>query len=125
MLARREATKGVLSVMVTGRLTEKEVEAAIGWIDEALAAHAPLHVFVEVKAWSGLDPSAVVQGWLKGAHLLSQLRRFGRVAIVSEQRWVRVLVRLESAILPGISYRVFEPQDHDRALAWVCGQSAD
>ena len=38
--------------------------------------------------------------------LFGKLDRFGRVAVVADQAWVRVLTRFESAVLPYVSYRV-------------------
>src|SRR3546814_20102343 len=48
-----------------------------------------------------------------------KLNRFLRVAIVADQAWIRLASRLECAILPFISYRVFEPDQRADALAWV------
>jgi len=56
--------------------------------------------------------------------LLGKLNRFGRVAVVADQAWVRAGSRLESALLPNISYRVCLPEERDEALAWVRGQAA-
>jgi hypothetical protein len=54
--------------------------------------------------------------------MLGQLDRFGRVAIVSDLRWVRWAAKLESALLPRISYETFEAAERARALAWVEGK---
>jgi hypothetical protein len=34
---------------------------------------------------------------------------------------VRAGTRVESALLPFVSYRVFRPEQRDEALAWVAG----
>jgi hypothetical protein len=121
MLERLSAPDGVLALRASGQISEADVATAIVWLDQDLATANPLHLFVVADDLTGLDPSGLVHAWMYGAHLLTHLRRFGRVAIVSEQRWVRTLARLESAILPGISYRVFDQPDHAMAFAWVCG----
>ena len=54
--------------------------------------------------------------------MLGKLNRFGRVAVVADQAWIRAMTRIESAILPFISYRVFEPAQRDEALAWAKGE---
>jgi hypothetical protein len=41
------------------------------------------------------------------------------VAVVADQAWVRAGTRIESALLPFVSYRVFMPAQRDEALAWV------
>jgi hypothetical protein len=56
--------------------------------------------------------------------MLGQLARFGRVAVVSESAWLRALTRLESALLPNISYQTFTPDEREQALAWVEGRSS-
>ena len=43
------------------------------------------------------------------------------VAVVADQAWVRVGTRLESALLPFISYQTFLPEEREEALAWVRG----
>jgi len=55
--------------------------------------------------------------------LFGKLDRFGRVAVVSDQPWMRVSSRLESAMLPNISYRVCKPEERDEALAWAFEQT--
>jgi hypothetical protein len=56
--------------------------------------------------------------------MFGKLSRFGRVAVVADQAWIRFASRLESAILPFVSYRVFEPDRRADALAWVAGSEA-
>ena len=119
MLERLPAPDAVLALKVSGAVSEADVDQAIAWMDAALAAHPTIHVFAEVEHLTGVDPSGLVHGWSRGAHLLTQLRRFGRVGIVSADQWLRVLARLESAVLPGIAYQVAEPARRDEILAWV------
>ena len=56
--------------------------------------------------------------------LLGKLRQFGRVAVVADQAWVRIATRIESALLPFVSYRTFEPEQRAEALAWVRGSAS-
>jgi hypothetical protein len=56
--------------------------------------------------------------------LFGKLERFGRVAIVADQAWVRLGAQIESALLPDISYRTFTPDRSAEALAWVRGSIA-
>jgi SpoIIAA-like len=44
------------------------------------------------------------------------------VAVVADQAWMRVLTRLESAMLPHISYRVYELDEREEALNWARGK---
>ena len=39
--------------------------------------------------------------------------------MVADQAWVGVGTLLESAVLGWMSYRTYEPEERDEALAWV------
>ena len=60
-------------------------------------------------------PSYAARAW----PLFGKLNRFGRVAVVADQAWVRIGTRLESALLPNISYRTYMPDERDEAFDWV------
>src|SRR3546814_7905782 len=55
-------------------------------------------------------------------HYLARLKQFGRIAIVTDQSWVRIASSIESALLPYVSYEVYPVAQRDRALAWVKGE---
>ena len=64
----------------------------------------------------------------KGAQLafvdltIAQARQLERrVAVVADQVWIRALTRIESALLPHISYRVFKPEDRGAGGVVVAG----
>jgi hypothetical protein len=81
--------------------------------------HDQVHIFVETRGISSLEISALPTYTARALPLFGKLSRFGRVAVVADQAWVRIGTRIESAMLPFISYKVFEPDERDRALAWV------
>jgi hypothetical protein len=43
---------------------------------------------------------------------------------LADQPWMRIATRLESALLPNISYRVCGPEERDEAFAWATGRAA-
>jgi hypothetical protein len=54
--------------------------------------------------------------------MVGKLRRFGRIAVVSDLRWIRWATKIESALLPFVSYETFTSDERHRALAWVEGK---
>jgi hypothetical protein len=112
----------VIALKITGRLAREELEKATGLLEESLAAREKTHVYVEIEDYHGFD-LAILPDYLPHAFaMMKQLDRFGRVAVVSDQRWIRWATRLESALLPHISYETFEGAERHRALAWVEGR---
>ena len=55
--------------------------------------------------------------------MLREREKFGRIAVVSDHNWIRWATRIESALIPGLSYETYRMDERDRALAWVEGRS--
>lgn len=123
MLQWIESADDVLALAVTGTITGPDLDAIMNRVDAAMARHAKLHRFVETQAIDGVEVKAFPGYMARAWPLLGRLNRFGRVAVVADQAWIRAGTRLESAILPSISYRVFGPEQRDAALAWVEGRA--
>jgi len=111
----------VLAVSLSDRITGDELDQIMDRLDAIMAHHDKVHVFVQTHSIDGIELKGLGAYMARAMPLLGKLNRFGRVAVVADQAWIRAATRLESAVLPFISYRVFEPQDHDAALAWVSG----
>ncbi|HEU4651404.1 MAG TPA: STAS/SEC14 domain-containing protein [Croceibacterium sp.] len=119
-----DSTGDILAVEVSGKITGADLDAVMDKLDEAMAAHDKVHVFVETRAIGGLELASLPGYFARALPLLGKLDRFGRVAVVADQAWIRAGTRLESAMLPNLSYRVYMPGERDEALAWVKGAAA-
>lgn len=119
MLTFHEAGADVLALTIEGTITQGDLDRILDQLEPALERSDKLHLFVETKAIQGLQLSALPSYAARAMPLFNKLRRFGRVAVVADQAWIRAGTRLESAMLPFIAYRVFEPAQRDEALAWV------
>lgn len=117
-----ETEPGVIALKLSGGMKAGEMDEAVTLVERSLEAHERTHVYVEIHDNFSFDVGAVAACLPRAAAMLTKLDRFGRIAIVSEQRWIRWATRIESAILPGISYETFELAEHVEALAWVEGR---
>ena len=90
-------------------------------LDGAMARHDKVHVFVETRSIDGIEIAGLASYVARALPLFGKLGRFGRVAVVADQGWIRAATKVESAMLPHVSYRVFEPGERDEAFAWVTG----
>jgi hypothetical protein len=79
-------------------------------------------VFVETEGLDSIELSSLPGYFAPSLPMVGKLNRFGRVAVVADQAWVRLATRFESMVLPFVSYRVCEPDRRDEALAWVTGE---
>lgn len=114
-----DSSDDVIALKLTNTITGDDLNAIMDRLDDMMAKQETIHVFVETQAIDGLQLSALPHHVSRALPLFGKLARFGRVAVVADQAWIRIGTRLESALLPSVSYRVFEPDRRDEALAWV------
>ena len=109
----------VIALKISGSIKGQELDTIMDRLDTVMASHDKVHVFVETHGIAGLELASLPHYFSRAVPLFGKLNRFGRVAVVSDQAWIRVGTRMESAMLPFISYRTYEPDERDRALTWV------
>ena len=114
----------VIALKISDKINGADLESIMDRLDAVMARHETIHVFVETHSIDGIEISALPSYAARAFPLFGKLDRFGRVAVVADQAWIRVGTRLESAILPNVSYRTYMPEERDEALAWVTGQPA-
>ena len=109
----------VIAMQMSGKITGVDLGTVMDRLDEIMTKHDKVHVFVETHSINGIEVSGLPSYMTRAMPLFGKLGRFGRVAVVADQAWIRVGTRLESALLPNISYRTYMPEERDEALAWV------
>ena len=117
-----ESSDNVLAVKISGTITGEDLDAIMDRTETAMARYDKLHVYVETADIEGMQLSALPHHFGRAFPMFGKLDRFGRVAVVADQAWMRAATRLESALLPNISYRVYEPEEREEALAWALGE---
>lgn len=121
MLEVLKSANDVIAIRISGKLTETEFADLVDRVETSIAAHDKTHMFMEVEDFSGFDVGAFARHLPRGMAMLGKLGRFGRIAVVSDQPLIRFWTRAESALLPGISYELYSPDQREQALAWVEG----
>ena len=109
----------VIALKISGSIKGQELDKIMDRLDVIMASHDKVHVFVETYGIAGLELASLPHYFGRAMPLFGKLNRFGRVAVVADQAWIRVGTRIESAVLPFITYRTYEPDERDTALTWV------
>jgi len=122
MLEFIKSPEDVFAVKLTGTITGKDLDSILDKFEDMVVKPGKIHFFVETKGIEGLELSALPHHFSRSFPLFSKLDRFGRVAVVADQAWMRVLTRFESALLPFVSYRVFAPEERKEALDFAFGK---
>lgn len=111
----------VVALRIAHKITGEDLEKIMDRLEQVMAKHEKVHIFVETQDIDGIELSGLPSYVARAMPLFGKLHRFGRVAVVADQAWVRAGSRLESAILPFISYSVFTPDQRTQAFAWITG----
>lgn len=122
MLKYLPSNDDVIACRISGRLSADELRDLTQKLVGAIDRNPKTHMFCEIAGLTGVDMKGWAEQLPSGLSLFAKLERFGRVAVVSDQQWIRWATRIESALLPNISYEIFDLSERDRALAWVEGR---
>ena len=123
MLEFIESPDDAITLKISGAINGKDLDSIMDRLDAVMERHDKVHMFVETQGISSLELASLPHYFSRAMPLFGKLKGFGRVAVVSDQTWIRVGTRIESALLPFINYRVFEPTERDEALAWALNDS--
>ncbi|MGO4573291.1 STAS/SEC14 domain-containing protein [Microvirga sp. 2TAF3] len=118
MLEILSTSEHVVALRVSGHVDRADIERGITAVEDALARQEHIALYVEI-GMSGMTPGAFARDLGYGLQHLRELRRFARMAVVTEQEWVRRIVQVQGRVLPQIEIRIFTPGERDEALTWV------
>lgn len=124
MLEQLDSIDEVLAIRISHKITGSDLDTIMDRLETLMASRDKVHVFVETQEIDGIELTSLPRYITRSLPLLGKLHKFGRVAVVADQAWIRAGTRLESAMLPNIKYRVYEPDERAEALAWVTGVAA-
>ena len=91
-----ESPDNVLAVKVSGTITGEDLDAIWDRTDTAMARYDKIHVYAETHGIEGMQLSALPRHLSRALPMFGKLDRFGRVAVVADQAWIRAGTRLEA-----------------------------
>ena len=111
MLEMLDSPDDVIALRVSDKIMGQDLTMIMNRLTDVMSKHDKVHVFVETHSLDGIELSGLPSYIAQAMPLFGKLDRFGRVAVVADQAWVRVGTRLESAMLPNISYQTYLPKN--------------
>ena len=118
------SSEDVLAVHIRDGLSRDEFDELVQRLQAKIDRNPKTHVFVDIDRFRPEDWKSAFEA-LPHSWGLFRLDRYGRIAVVSDDRFVRTWSRVESAILPRVHYEIFHAEEADRALQWVEGKIAE
>lgn len=109
-------------VVIYGEVTRDDIAAFIAFVKAQDAAGEGGNVLFDFTAMATMPPLSAIT--LELANIVPLMRwvwRLDRIAVVSDEAWMRAASRIESALLPGVTYVVYDSDEAEAARAWVLG----
>jgi hypothetical protein len=116
-----KSSQDVLAMRIRDGLSPDEIEELIRRLQDKIDKNPKTHVFVDIDRFRAEDWKSAFEA-LPHSWGLFRLDRYGRIAVVSDDKFVRTWSRIESAVLPRIHYEIFHADERNRALEWVEGK---
>lgn len=110
-------------ITVMAEFRQADAEALVEFVEAEHASGGGGNLLIDLTAMAGFSWSAVAEELGHIGLFLKYLYSLDRIAILSDEDWIRSVARLESALLPGVEYQVYDDDEADAALAWVTDQS--
>lgn len=110
-------------ITVMAEFRQADVAPIVAFAKERNAAGGGGNLLIDVTSMAAFSWSAVLEELGHMPMLMKCFYGFDRIAIISDEKWIRTAARLESALLPGIVYQVYDDDEADAARAWVLEQT--
>ncbi|MCA8883168.1 MAG: STAS/SEC14 domain-containing protein [Rhodobacteraceae bacterium] len=111
----------VLSATLSGQIEAQDIAAFDQAIRAEFSGDGRLHLLVDLTGITDVTLGAMAEDLRAETALLPHLRRFGRMAAITEKAWVATLMRAAGHLMPSLEFRSFGPGQGDEARAFVLG----
>nr|MDJ0644261.1 STAS/SEC14 domain-containing protein [Erythrobacter sp.] len=106
-------------LVVMEEFRQADAERLVEFAKERNAAGGGGNLLADATALTGFSFSAVTVELGHVPSLMKWVYGLDRIAIISDEEWIRTASRLESALLPGVTYEVYDEDEADAARAWI------
>ncbi|QUL37216.1 STAS/SEC14 domain-containing protein [Erythrobacter sp. JK5] len=106
-------------IVVMEEFHQADAEQLVDFAKKRNAAGGGGNLLFDATAVAGFTFSAVTVELAHIPTLVKWIYGLDRIAIVSDEEWIRTGSRIESALLPGVSYAVYDKDEAEAARAWI------
>lgn len=116
----RKATNR-LDIDVAGKIDRDEMNASLDALIEQAADIENGRMLYTLGDFELPTAGAIGVELRRLPKLLKTIRRFDRIAVVADEKWVRKAGEFEGSLLPGVEIRAFRPGEAAEAESWLTG----
>ena len=112
-------TPNLLVIETHGSLDAVGMEVTLDMLVREMEGmhHGGVLMRAEAVAWPSLGAIGVeLRHWVQ---LMAMIEKVDKVAVLTDQTWVKAVAGVESALLPNLVIKNFAPDDEDAARTWL------
>jgi hypothetical protein len=114
-----------IEMVAEGHFTAADVGPALNRLWQILDEMPQLDILADVRGSPSIGLTAITEEMKHLPSLFRMIRQVERVAIVADAGWVRILSKIESMIIPGLHYEIYERHEAAHARQWVLRHTDD
>jgi hypothetical protein len=119
----RKATNR-LDIEIAGKIDREEMNASLDALIEQAADIENGCMLYRLGDFELPTAGAIAVELQRLPKLLGAIRRFERIAVIADEKWVRKAGEFEGSLLPGVEIRAFRPGEISKAESWLSGTGA-
>ncbi|MEO1489357.1 MAG: STAS/SEC14 domain-containing protein, partial [Pseudomonadota bacterium] len=106
-------------INVIAEFDQANAKQLVDFVKGRMADGGGGNLLIDLTSMASFSWSAVAEELGHLGMFMKYVYGLDRIAIVSDEEWLRSAARLESALLPGVVYQVYDDDEAEAALAWV------
>lgn len=110
-------------MLVYGEITPDDVSKFVAFAQAQGKAGGGGNLLIDMVSMASFSWGAMAEELGHIPALMRWLYSLDRIALVSDEEWIRTGARFESALLPGVAYAVYDADEAEAARAWVLEES--
>ncbi len=122
MITISELTPNVQQIKISGKVQSADMPQVIDLAEMIGKGGKKDSLVFDIENVEGFDWSVLGEEMSHLSTMMRMLTRLDRIAVIADQSWLRTAARLESALLPGVTYEVFSRDKAEQARAWAKGE---
>ena len=121
----RKKDAGRLDIDVAGKIDRDEMNASLDEFVEQTAGIEHGRMLYRIGDFELPTAGAIGVELRRLPKLLEAVRRFDRIAVIADEKWIRKASEFEGALIPGVEIRAFRPDEATDAESWLGGAAPE
>lgn len=114
-----DGAENVVGLSYSGTISAEDIDRSYDLMIPAMKDGKPVSLYIEMLDGFDIEAPALLKDFWRSPEIISKFKQIERVAVVTNQDWLRGIVRLEEAVLSlfnsDIALQVYSEDERNQA----------